>query len=57
MSISNITKALLAQSHKVEEVINGVETMKMEGGEQEEVKQPRLTKAQKRRVRYRLHLR
>ncbi|XP_071356695.1 deubiquitinase OTUD6B [Trachinotus anak] len=34
---------------KVEQVINGVETMKMEGGEQEEVKQPRVTKAQKRR--------
>ncbi|KAE8282033.1 OTU domain-containing protein 6B [Larimichthys crocea] len=34
---------------KVEEVVNGVETMKMEDGEQEEVKQPRVTKAQKRR--------
>ncbi|XP_017276100.1 deubiquitinase OTUD6B [Kryptolebias marmoratus] len=34
---------------KVEEVVNSVETMKVEGGEQEEVKQPRVTKAQKRR--------
>ncbi|XP_069032897.1 deubiquitinase OTUD6B [Embiotoca jacksoni] len=34
---------------KVEEVIDGVETMKVEGGEEEEVKQPRVTKAQKRR--------
>ncbi|XP_013861241.1 deubiquitinase OTUD6B [Austrofundulus limnaeus] len=34
---------------KVEEVVNGVETMKVEGGEQEEAKQPRVTKAQKRR--------
>ncbi|XP_059206829.1 deubiquitinase OTUD6B [Centropristis striata] len=39
---------------KVEEVLNGVETMKMEGGEEGEeeegeVKQPRVTKAQKRR--------
>ncbi|KAF1381596.1 hypothetical protein PFLUV_G00155610 [Perca fluviatilis] len=37
---------------EVEEVLNGVETMKMEGGEEEkgeEAKQPRLTKAQKRR--------
>ncbi|KAF0024807.1 hypothetical protein F2P81_023609 [Scophthalmus maximus] len=36
---------------KVEEVMNGVETMKMEAGEQEseEVLQPRVTKAQKRR--------
>ncbi|XP_042362594.1 deubiquitinase OTUD6B [Plectropomus leopardus] len=35
---------------KVEEVLNGVETMKLEGGEEEgEVKQPRVTKAQKRR--------
>ncbi|XP_028249486.1 deubiquitinase OTUD6B [Parambassis ranga] len=34
---------------KVDEMINGVETMKVEGGEQEEVKQPRVTKAQKRR--------
>ncbi|XP_070777990.1 deubiquitinase OTUD6B isoform X2 [Enoplosus armatus] len=34
---------------KVEEVINGVDTIKMEDGEQEEVKQPRVTKAQKRR--------
>lgn len=53
MSICNITKALSAQSYKVEEVLNGVETMKVEGGEEEEeeVKQPRVTKAQKRRVR------
>ncbi|XP_070702615.1 deubiquitinase OTUD6B [Pempheris klunzingeri] len=35
--------------HKVEEVLNGVENMKMEDGEEEEVKQPRVTKAQKRR--------
>ncbi|KAM6899350.1 deubiquitinase OTUD6B [Xenentodon cancila] len=34
---------------KVEEVVNGVETLKTEGEEQEEVKQPRVTKAQKRR--------
>lgn len=39
---------------EVEEVLNGVETMKMEGGgggeeEEEGVRQPRLTKAQKRR--------
>jgi len=34
---------------KVEEAINGVETMKVEDGNQEEVKQPRVTKAQKRR--------
>ncbi|XP_039977732.1 deubiquitinase OTUD6B [Xiphias gladius] len=33
----------------VEEVINGVENIKMEDGEQEEVKHPRVTKAQKRR--------
>ncbi|XP_037548681.1 deubiquitinase OTUD6B [Nematolebias whitei] len=33
---------------KVEEVLNGLETLKVEGGE-EEVKQPRVTKAQKRR--------
>lgn len=37
--------------YKVEEVLNGVETMKMEDGEEDEVKQPRVTKAQKRRVR------
>lgn len=38
-------------STKVEEVLNGVETMKVEGAEEEEgeVKQPRVTKAQKRR--------
>ncbi|XP_029369262.1 deubiquitinase OTUD6B [Echeneis naucrates] len=34
---------------KVEQVINGIETIKVEGSEQEEVKQPRVTKAQKRR--------
>ncbi|XP_026202507.1 deubiquitinase OTUD6B isoform X2 [Anabas testudineus] len=34
---------------KVEEMINRVETLKVEDGEQEEVKQPRVTKAQKRR--------
>ncbi|XP_026155824.1 deubiquitinase OTUD6B [Mastacembelus armatus] len=34
---------------KVKEMINGVETMKVEGGEQEGVKQVRVTKAQKRR--------
>lgn len=37
---------------KVEEMINGVETLKVEGEEQEEVKQLRVTKAQKRRVSY-----
>lgn len=43
---------LLTQSCKVEAVLNGVETLKMEDeGEEEEVKQPRVTKAQKRRVR------
>lgn len=55
-SIWDITKALLTQFFKAEEVINGVETMKMEGGEQDEVKQPRVTKAQKRRVSYRIPL-
>ncbi|XP_054462345.1 deubiquitinase OTUD6B [Anoplopoma fimbria] len=34
---------------EVEEVLNGVETMKMEDGEEDEAKQPRVTKAQKRR--------
>ncbi|XP_015227770.1 PREDICTED: OTU domain-containing protein 6B [Cyprinodon variegatus] len=34
---------------KVEEVVNGVETIQLEGGGQEESKQPRVTKAQKRR--------
>lgn len=34
---------------KVEQVINGVETIDMGDGEQEEVKQPHVTKAQKRR--------
>lgn len=42
---------LLIQSHKVEAVLNGVETLKLEDEEEEEVKQPRVTKAQKRRVR------
>ncbi|KAF7650801.1 hypothetical protein LDENG_00120500 [Lucifuga dentata] len=36
-------------STQVDQLINGVETLKVEGGEQEEVKQPRVTKAQKRR--------
>jgi len=35
----------------VEEAVNGVETLRMESGEQQEVKEPRVTKAQKRRVR------
>ncbi|XP_029976480.1 deubiquitinase OTUD6B [Salarias fasciatus] len=34
---------------KVEVVMNGMETMKVEGEEQEEARQPRVTKAQKRR--------
>ncbi|XP_034016914.1 deubiquitinase OTUD6B [Thalassophryne amazonica] len=34
---------------EVEEMVNGVETMTLEGGEQEELKQPRVSKAQKRR--------
>lgn len=34
---------------KVEELVNGVETLDMEGKEQEEVKQQRVSKAQKRR--------
>lgn len=34
---------------KVEPVTNGIDTMKVEGEEQEEAKQPRVTKAQKRR--------
>ncbi|MEQ2303446.1 OTU domain-containing protein 6B [Ameca splendens] len=38
-----------ADEAKVEEVVNGVETLKVEGGEQEEAKQARVTKAQKRR--------
>lgn len=33
-------------------MINGVESLKVDGGEEEEVKQPRVTKAQKRRVSY-----
>lgn len=51
-----LTKALPVESRKVEEMLNGVETMKMEDEEQEEVKQPRVTKAQKRRVRQMCHL-
>lgn len=47
-----LSHALLSHSFKVEEVLNGVERMKMGDGEQEEVKQPRVTKAQKRRVNY-----
>lgn len=39
----------LTTNTKAEEVINGVESLKMDGGEEEEVKQPRVTKAQKRR--------
>lgn len=42
--------SLLSHSFKVEEAINGVESLKMGDGEEEEVKQPRVTKAQKRRV-------
>lgn len=38
-------------SDQVEAVMNGVEVLKVEDGEQEEVTQPRVTKAQKRRVR------
>ncbi|KAK5605075.1 OTU domain-containing protein 6B [Crenichthys baileyi] len=38
-----------ADEAKVEEVVNEVETLKVEGGEQEEAKQARVTKAQKRR--------
>uniref|UniRef100_A0A3P9LGU6 ubiquitinyl hydrolase 1 n=1 Tax=Oryzias latipes TaxID=8090 RepID=A0A3P9LGU6_ORYLA len=38
-----------APDKDVEEAENGVETLKVEAGEQEEVKQPRVTKAQKRR--------
>lgn len=40
----------LSRSFKVDEVLNGVEGMKVGDDEQEEVKQPRVTKAQKRRV-------
>lgn len=40
----------ILHSDQVEEVVNGVENIKVEGGEQE-AKQPRVTKAQKRRVR------
>lgn len=35
----------------MEEATNGVEVLKVEDGEQTEEKQPRVTKAQKRRVR------
>lgn len=35
----------------MEAVTNGVEFLKVEDGEEEEVTQPRVTKAQKRRVR------
>lgn len=45
-----LAHSLLSFSFKVEEVLNAVESMKMGDGEQEEVKQPRVTKAQKRRV-------
>lgn len=38
-----------ATNTKAEEVVNGVESLKLDGGEEEEVKQPRVTKAQKRR--------
>lgn len=39
----------LKSSSKVEEVLNGVETLKVDDQEQDEAKQPRVTKAQKRR--------
>lgn len=39
----------LKPDNKVEAVTNGVEVLKVEDGEQEEVTQPRVTKAQKRR--------
>lgn len=42
----------LSDSFKVKEVLDEVESMKMGDGEQEEVKQPRVTKAQKRRVKW-----
>lgn len=45
-------KTLFSHSFKVEEVLNGVEGMKMGDGEEEEDKQPRVTKAQKRRVKW-----
>ena len=50
--LQRLCQSLLYHSFKVEEVLNGVEHMKMGDGEQEEVKQPRVTKAQKRRVNY-----
>lgn len=55
MTISKTTKTLLSHSHKVEEVINGVDTVKMEDEDEKEVKQSRVSKAQKRRVRYMFH--
>ncbi|XP_068603415.1 deubiquitinase OTUD6B [Brachionichthys hirsutus] len=42
-------KATAGTEEEEEEVLNGVETLVMEDGEQEEVKQPRVTKAQRRR--------
>ncbi|XP_072226842.1 deubiquitinase OTUD6B [Leuresthes tenuis] len=38
-----------ATDTEVEEAVNGVESLRMESGEQQEVKEPRVTKAQKRR--------
>lgn len=52
----NINTALLTYLFKVEQVINGVESINMGDGEHEEVKQPRVTKAQKRRVSHRFLL-
>lgn len=49
-SLPSITGPLLSCSFKVDGVLNGVEGMKVGDCEQEEVKQPRVTKAQKRRV-------
>ncbi|CAG5891803.1 unnamed protein product [Menidia menidia] len=37
------------ESSEVEEVANGVETLRVEDGDQQDLKQPRVTKAQKRR--------
>lgn len=45
-----LASSLLSCFFKVDGVLNGVEGMKVGDGEQEEVKQPRVTKAQKRRV-------
>lgn len=50
-NLSQHNQNLKTLSHKVEGMSNGVEALKVEDGEQEEVKQPRVTKAQKRRVR------